>query len=57
MMAQFFIQPDENAVPEEDGEEPQPTEVWRLSDNEGRCVLDPRGPSFIVIDPETGTAP
>ncbi|MCI9317075.1 MAG: flagellar hook basal-body protein [Oscillospiraceae bacterium] len=56
MMAQFFIQPDENAVPEEDGEEPQPTEVWRLSDNEGRCVLDPQG-NFIVIDPENREAP
>ncbi|MCI8301893.1 MAG: flagellar hook basal-body protein [Oscillospiraceae bacterium] len=56
MMAQFFIQPDENAVPEEDGEEPQPTEVWRLSDNEGRCVLDPQG-NFIVIDPEKREAP
>ena len=55
MMAQFFIQPDENAVPEEDGEEPQPTEVWRLSDNEGRCVLDPQG-NFIVIDPENREA-
>ena len=54
MMAQFFIQPDENAVPEE--EEPQPTEVWRLSDNEGRCVLDPQG-NFIVIDPENREAP
>ena len=56
MMAQFFIQPDENAVPEEDGEAPQPTEVWRLSDNEGRCVLDPQG-NFIVIDPENREAP
>lgn len=56
MMAQFFIQPDENAVPEEDGEEPQSTEVWRLSDNEGRCVLDPQG-NFIVIDPENREAP
>ena len=56
MMAQFFIQPDENAVPEEDGEEPQPTEVWRLSDNEGRCVLDPQG-NFIDIDPENREAP
>ena len=56
MMAQFFIQPDGNAVPEEDGEEPQPTEVWRLSDNEGRCVLDPQG-NFIVIDPENREAP
>lgn len=56
MMAQFFIPPDENAVPEKDGEEPQPTEVWRLSDNEGRCVLDPQG-NFIVIDPENREAP
>lgn len=56
MMAQFFIPPDENAEPEKDGEEPQPTEVWRLSDNEGRCVLDPQG-NFIVIDPENRGAP
>ena len=30
--------------------EPQATEEWRLSDNEGRCVLDSEG-NFIVIDP------
>lgn len=56
MMAQFLVPPDEDAEPEIDpitGEElePQPTEVWRLSDNEGRCVLDRMG-NFIVIDPE-----
>ena len=51
MMAQFFIPPDENAEPGKDGEEPQPTEVWRLSDNQGRCVLNPQG-NFIVIDPQ-----
>ncbi len=55
MMARFEIPPDEDAEPEIDpvtGEEiePQPTEEWRLSDNEGRCVLDSRG-NFIVIDP------
>lgn len=54
-MAQFWIPPAEDAVPEKDanGEdiEPQPTSVWRLSDNEGRCVLDPEG-NFIVVDPE-----
>ena len=55
-MSQFFIPPAEDAVPEKDGEEPQPTEVWRLSDNEGRCVLDPQG-NFIVIDPENREAP
>ena len=47
---------DENGNPaklDENGEEipPQPTSVWRLSDNQGRCVLDPQG-NFIVIDPE-----
>ena len=56
MMARFLVPPDEDAEPEIDpvtGEElePQPTEEWRLSDNEGRCVLDPDG-NFIVIDPE-----
>ena len=54
-MTQFWIPPAEDAEPEldENGEEiaPQPTSVWRLSDNQGRCVLDPQG-NFIVIDPE-----
>lgn len=55
VMARFEVPPDEDAEPEIDpvtGEEiePQPTEEWRLSDNEGRCVLDPEG-NFIVIDP------
>ena len=43
MAAEFLVPPDENAVPEKDGEELLPTSVWRLSDNEGRCVLDPQG--------------
>lgn len=56
MMARFLVPPDEDAEPEIDpvtGEElePQPTEEWRLSDNEGRCVLDRNG-NFIVIDPQ-----
>lgn len=56
IMARFTVPPDEDAEPEIDpvtGEEiePQPTEEWRLSDNEGRCVLDRNG-NFIVIDPE-----
>ncbi len=56
MMAQFLVPPAEDAEPEVDpitGEmiEPQPTEEWRLSDNEGRCVLDSMG-NFIVIDPQ-----
>ena len=55
MMARYTVPPDEDAEPEIDpvtGEEiePQPTEEWRLSDNEGRCVLDRMG-NFIVIDP------
>lgn len=50
-MSQFFIPPAEDAVPEKDGEEPQPIEVWRLSDNQGRCVLNSQG-NFIVIDPQ-----
>lgn len=55
MMASFEIPPDEDAEPEIDpvtGEEipPEPEVVWRLSDNEGRCVLDRMG-NFIVIDP------
>ena len=59
-MSQFWIPPAADAVPEldENGEEiePQPTEVWRLSDNQGRCVLNPQG-NFIVIDPEDRDAP
>ena len=59
MMAEFLIPPAEDAVPEvdADGNEiaPEPTSVWRLSDNQGRCVLDPQG-NFIVIDPENRTA-
>lgn len=59
-MSQFFIPPAEDAVPEvdEEGNEipPEPTEVWRLSDNQGRCVLDPQG-NFIVIDPQNREAP
>ena len=55
-MSQYFIPPAEDAEPEKDGEEPQPTEVWRLSDNQGRCVLNPQG-NFIVIDPENRKAP
>lgn len=56
MMARFTVEPDENAEPEIDpdtGEEiePQPREEWRLSDNEGRCVLDSQG-NFIIIDPQ-----
>ncbi|MCI9165365.1 MAG: flagellar hook basal-body protein [Oscillospiraceae bacterium] len=53
---EFLIPPAEDAVPEKDGEEPQPTSVWRLSDNEGRCVLDPQG-NFIVIDQDNLMAP
>ena len=57
-MAQFWEEPDEEAIAaaEEAGEEAQPVSVWRLSDNEGRCVLDPQG-NFIVIDPENREAP
>ena len=53
MVAQFWIAPDEAAIAaaEANGEEAQPTPVWRLSDNEGRCVLDPQG-NFIVLDPD-----
>ena len=55
VMARYEVPPAEDAEPEIDpvtGEEiePGPTEEWRLSDNEGRCVLDPMG-NFIVIDP------
>ena len=55
-MSQFFIPPEEDAAPEKDGEEPEPVEVWRLSDNQGRCVLNSQG-NFIVIDPEDRDAP
>ena len=58
-MNEFLIPPAEDAEPEydENGEliEPQATSVWRLSDNFGRCVLDPQG-NFIVIDPENREA-
>lgn len=54
-MNSFQIPPAEDAEPEYDENgneiEPEPTVVWRLSDNFGRCVLDPRG-NFIVIDPD-----
>ncbi|MDE7261212.1 MAG: flagellar hook basal-body protein [Oscillospiraceae bacterium] len=59
-MSQFWLPPAEDAEPEldENGEpvDPQPTSVWRLSDNEGRCVLDPQG-NFIVVDPEDRDQP
>ena len=59
-MTQFWIPPAEDAAPEvdENGEEiePQPTSVWRLSDNQGRCVLDPEG-NIIVVDPDNQKAP
>ena len=53
MMASFQV-PNEEAEPEIDpvtGEEiePEPILEWRLSDSEGRCVLDSMG-NFIVID-------
>ena len=56
MMAAFLVPPPEDAEPEYDpvtGEEiePEPVTEWRLSDNEGRCVLDSQG-NFIVIDSE-----
>lgn len=55
VMARYEIPPAEDAVPELDpitGEELplENTEEWRLSDNEGRCVLDRDG-NFIRIDP------
>ena len=59
-MSQFWIPPAEDAEPEldEDGNpiDPQSTSVWRLSDNEGRCVLDPQG-NFIVVDPDDRDQP
>lgn len=56
MMARFEVPPDEDAEPEIDPEtgeeiEPENTVEWRLSDNEGRCVLDRMG-NFITIDPD-----
>ena len=60
IMARFEVEPDEDAEPEIDpvtGEEipPENTVEWRLSDNEGRCVLDSTG-TFIVVDPENREA-
>ena len=51
--AQFWIEPDEAATAEAAaaGVEAQPTAIWRLTDNEGRCVLDSEG-NFIVINPD-----
>ena len=53
MMAQFWIEPDEQAVAAAGalGETAEPTPVYRLSDNEGRCVLDPQG-NFIILQPD-----
>lgn len=53
MVAQFWIEPDEEAIAaaQEAGEEAEPILTWRLSDNEGRCVLDPEG-NFIVLQPD-----
>ncbi len=56
IMARYEVPPPEDAGPEIDpdtGEEiePENTVEWRLSDNEGRCVLDSMG-NFIIIDPE-----
>ena len=48
MKAQFWIQPD---GVDEAGQPLEPISVWRLSDNEGRCVLDPQG-NFIVLEPD-----
>lgn len=55
-IAQFWVPPAEDAEPGIDPEtgeeiEPQPTVEWRLTDNEGRCVLDSLG-NFIRIDLE-----
>ena len=49
--AQYWVDPTEEeiAAAEANGEEAQPKPEWRLSDNEGRCVLDPQG-NFIVLD-------
>ena len=54
-MRRFEVAPDENAEIPEGGEAPQPTEVWRLTDNEGRCVLNSQG-NFIQMDPDFVTA-
>ena len=54
-MRRFEVPPDENVEVEEGGQPPEPTEVWRLSDNEGRCVLNSEG-NFIVMDPNYVTA-
>lgn len=56
--AQYWVDPTEEEIAEAEanGEEAQPKPEWRLSDNEGRCVLDPQG-NFIVIDLEDKDAP
>ena len=54
-MRRFEVPPDENVEVGEGEEPPGPTEVWRLTDNEGRCVLNSEG-NFIVMDPDHVTA-
>ena len=49
-MSQFTRPADPDATPNPDGTPAGPTEVWRLSDGEGRCVLDSQGNFIEVTD-------
>lgn len=52
VMSRFVLPPEENALPGPDGAPPASREVWRLSDGEGRCVLDPRGNFIELTNPQ-----
>jgi flagellar basal-body rod protein FlgG len=52
LMSQFLVPPDKNAQPRPDGAPLAAREVWRLSDGEGRCVLDSRGNFIEITDVE-----
>lgn len=50
-LAQFTVPPAEDAPLNEDGSTPEPTIEWRLSDGDGRCVLDTNGNFIRITDP------
>lgn len=52
VMSQFIVPADENTPPGPDGIVPTTREVWRLSDGEGRSVLDSRGNFIEMTNPE-----
>ena len=52
VMSEYRLPPEENAPPNPDGSAPEPRVVWRLSDGEGRCVLDRQGNFITLTSPE-----